>query len=54
MEVGKFEFPIAPQFVDFQQKVKLSHLVDLILTASGYNADENGFGIRHLHRLGAT
>ncbi len=54
MEVGKFKFPIAPQFADFQQKVKLSHLVDLILTASGYNADENGFGIRHLHELGGT
>lgn len=54
MEVGKFEFPIAPQFVDFQSRVKLSHLIDLILTASGYNADENGFGIRHLHQLGAT
>ena len=54
MKTGSFEFPIAPQFVDFQSRIKLSHLTDLILTASGYNADENGFGIRHLHRLGAT
>lgn len=54
MKVGKFSFNIAPQFVDFQSKVKLSHLIDLILTASGYNADENGFGIRHLHKLGGT
>lgn len=54
MQVGRFEFPIAPQFVDFQAKVKLSHLIDLILTASGYNADENGFGIRHLNALGGT
>ena len=54
METGKFEFQIAPQFVDFQTKVKLSHLIDLILTASGYNADENGFGIRDLQHLGGT
>lgn len=54
MEVGRFEFQIAPQFVDFQTKVKLSHLIDLILTASGYNADENGFGIRDLYKLGGT
>lgn len=54
MEVGRFEFPIAPQFVDFQSKIKLSHLIDLILTASGMNADDNGFGIRHLHMLGGT
>lgn len=54
MEIGRFEFPIAPQFVDFQSKVKLSHLIDLILTASGMNADENGFGIRHLNSLGGT
>ena len=35
-------------------KVKLSSLIDLILTASGYNADENGFGLRDLHQMGAT
>ena len=54
METGKFKFQIAPQFVDFQLKVKLSSLIDLILTASGYNADENGFGLRDLHQMGAT
>ncbi len=54
MKTGKFEFPVAPQFVDFQSKVKLSHLMDLILTASGYNADANGFGLRNLNQLGAT
>lgn len=54
MATGKFEFQIEPQFVDFQTKVKLSHLIDLILTASGYDADEKGFGIRHLHALGGT
>ncbi len=51
---GKFNFEIAPQFVDFQHQVKLSSLVDLILTASGYNADTNGFGIRNLNEMGAT
>lgn len=51
---GRFDFEIAPQFVDFQHKVKLSSLVDLILTASGYNADANGFGIRDLNEKGAT
>ncbi|MHB9055734.1 MAG: acyl-[acyl-carrier-protein] thioesterase [Paludibacteraceae bacterium] len=54
METRKFEFQIAPQFVDFQTKVKLSSFIDLILTASGYNADENGFGLRDLHQLGGT
>ncbi len=51
---GNYSFEIPPQFVDFQQKVKLSSLVDLILTASGYNADDNGFGIRNLNELNAT
>lgn len=51
---GNYTFEIPPQFVDFQQKVKLSSLVDLILTASGYNADANGFGIRNLNELKAT
>ncbi|MFV0392455.1 MAG: acyl-[acyl-carrier-protein] thioesterase [Paludibacteraceae bacterium] len=54
MEIGRIDFPIAPQFVDFQAEAKLSHLIDLILTASGINADENGFGIRHLNALGGT
>ncbi|NLO70118.1 MAG: acyl-[acyl-carrier-protein] thioesterase [Porphyromonadaceae bacterium] len=54
MKKGRFTFEIEPQFVDFQHSVKLSYLIDLILTASGYNADENGFGIRDLNKIGAT
>ena len=54
MKKGQLTFEIPPQFVDFQRRVKLSSLIDLILTASGYNADENGFGLRHLKNMGAT
>ena len=54
MKKGLFSFEIAPQFVDFQLRIKLSSLIDLILTASGYNADANGFGLRQLYELGGT
>ena len=54
MKKGQLTFEIPPQFVDFQRRIKLSSLTDLILTASGYNADENGFGLRHLKKLNAT
>lgn len=54
MKIGRFEFQIAPQFVDFQMKIKPSHLISLILTASGYDSDNNGFGMQHLHTLGGT
>ena len=54
MKKGQLTFEIPPQFVDFQRRIKLSSLIDLILTASGYNADENGFGLRHLKKLDAT
>jgi len=54
MKKGKLTFEIPPQFVDFQRRIKLSSLVDLILTASGYNADENGFGLRQLKNLNGT
>lgn len=53
-KIGRLSFEVAPQFVDFQARVKLSSLVNMILTASGHNADENGFGLRDLNTLNAT
>ncbi len=54
MTNGRYTFEIAPQFVDFQHKIKLASLVDLIMSAAGYNADANGFGLRHLNELGGS
>ena len=54
MKIGCFIFEIIPQFVDFQLNITLSSLFDLILTSSGRNADDNGFGIRDLNRIGGT
>ncbi len=51
---AKTSYIIPPQFVDFKSEIFLSSLIDLILTASGKNADENGFGINDLRKLGAT
>lgn len=46
---GFYAFQIQPQDVDFQSNVTLAALVNILLTTAGYNADENGFGIRNLN-----
>ena len=46
-----YTFTIQPQFVDFQYKVTLASLGDILLTTAGYNADDNGFGLRRLHEM---
>ena len=54
MKKGQLTFEIPPQFVDFQRRVKLSSLIDLILTTSNYNTDENSFELRHLKNMDTT
>lgn len=45
-----YSFQIQPQDVDFQYHVTLASLTNILLTTAGFNADENGFGIRDLNR----
>lgn len=51
---GVYSFQIQPQDVDFQSNVTLASLVNILLTTAGYNADENGFGIRNLNELNCS
>jgi len=51
---GLYSFQIQPQDVDFQSNVTLASLVNILLTTAGYNADENGFGIRNLNELNCS
>lgn len=53
-KTGNTQFRILPQFVDFREQASLGSMMDLILTASGINADENGFGIRDLSNINGT
>jgi len=46
-----YSFQIQPQYVDFQFRVTMAALGDILLTAAGFNADDNGFGLRRLHEL---
>jgi acyl-ACP thioesterase len=46
-----YTFTIQPQFVDFQFRATLASLGDILLTTAGYNADDNGFGLRKLHEM---
>jgi len=49
-----YRFEISPQSVDFNYQVSLSSLTDLLLTAAGNNAEENGFGMRKLNDQGLS
>ncbi|MDR1698365.1 MAG: acyl-[acyl-carrier-protein] thioesterase [Prevotellaceae bacterium] len=51
---NQYEFAVDLQRVDFQTTLKLSMLGDLLLTASGKNADENGFGFKDLQKNNVT
>ena len=46
-----YSFTIQPQDVDFQYQVTLAALTNILLTTAGYNADDNGFGIRNLNEI---
>lgn len=47
----EYTFRIQPQEVDFRYKVTVAALTNVLLTTAGYNADENGFGIRKLNEM---
>lgn len=49
-----YAFQVSPQSVDFNRSVTLSSLIDLMLTAAQYNAEENGFGLRKLNDMGLS
>ena len=49
-----YSFEISPQSVDFNYEITLSSLTDLMLTAAGYNAEENGFGMKRLNDQGLS
>ena len=49
-----YSFRIQPQDVDFQFRVTMAALSNILLTTAGFNADENGFGIRKLNEIDAT
>lgn len=46
-----YSFVVQPQFVDFQYRATLASLGDMLLTTAGYNADDNGFGMRRLNGM---
>ncbi len=54
LEARSYSFMIQPQLVDFQFQVTMAALSDILLTTAGYNADDNGFGIRTLQELNCT
>jgi len=49
-----YSFQIQPQSVDFQFRVTMASFGDILLTAAGLNADDNGFGIRKLNSIGCS
>lgn len=52
--IAEYPFIIQPQDVDFQSQLTLASLVNILLTTAGYNADENGFGIRKLNEMNSS
>ncbi len=49
-----YSFKIQPQSVDFQFRATLGAVVDILMTTAGYNADDNGFGIRNLNKINSS
>lgn len=49
-----YSFKIQPQYVDFQFRVTMAALGDILLTTAGLNADDNGFGLRRLHDMNSA
>ncbi|HQF11152.1 MAG TPA: thioesterase, partial [Paludibacteraceae bacterium] len=47
-------FKIAPSNVDFQGKLTLASLIELLMEAAGRHADGNGFGMRQLNEFNAS
>ncbi len=49
-----YSFKIQPQYVDFQFRVTMAALGDILLTTAGLNADDNGFGLRRLYEMNSA
>ena len=49
-----YPFRVQPQDVDFQYKITMSAMANILLTTAGFNADDNGFGIRFLNEMECT
>lgn len=54
--MSKRSYPskIQPQAVDFQFRITTAALIDILLTTAGYNADDNGFGLRNLNAMDSS
>lgn len=50
----KYIFQVNPQNVDFQFKITLSALTNIILTTSQMNADDKGLGLRTLNEMNCS
>lgn len=46
---GVYEYQVQSQDVDFQKQITFVALGNYLLTTAGFNAEENGFGLRMLH-----
>jgi acyl-ACP thioesterase len=49
-----YKFQIQPQDVDFQYRVTMTALGNILLATAGFNADHNGFGMRRLNDINAA
>ena len=50
----KYSFQIQPQYVDFQFRITMASLGDILLTTAQFNADDNGFGLRRLNEMNCS
>lgn len=50
----RYSFQIQPKDVDFQYRVTLASLTNILLTTAGQNADTNGFGLRDLNNMDSS
>jgi len=49
LKKGSYSFQIHPQDVDFQFRVTLASLGNILITTAGFNADDNNVGLRRLN-----
>lgn len=54
MREVNYSFQVKPADVDFQYRITLASLTNILLTAAGKNADANGFGLRDLNSMDAS
>ncbi|MCL2596279.1 MAG: thioesterase [Paludibacter sp.] len=51
-KIGKYKFNIDSYLTDFQGKITLSSVVNLLLQAATRHAQERGFGYNYVHNMG--